>query len=203
LKTKKTVRFSIPLIIGFISFGLVILSGIALVIRVGLIGGDFNRLMDFKTYLPFVIVGGIGMSVFIIVVIFTTIATFTGAFSALKKQTPSGERVSSTKLAAPYQSSEAIDDSPLKIPKQVEENSQIRLQEQAETYEVDWQKIAPLIYRGTLEEQTCGICKLILTKDDLVLQCPNCYTLFHDDHLIEWLSSKQHCPICKAQIDIK
>jgi len=68
-----------------------------------------------------------------------------------------------------------------------------RIKSQSEAFQVDWKKIRPLIFRGSYDGQTCGICKLTFSFDDLILQCPHCFTLFHDAHLIEWLAAKSSC----------
>lgn len=53
-----------------------------------------------------------------------------------------------------------------------------------------------LIFSGDKSNQTCGICKLEIRKKQKVYQCPNCFTLFHDDHFEEWIQNDTSCPIC-------
>jgi len=72
----------------------------------------------------------------------------------------------------------------------------------SDDHHVDWEKIAPLIYKGKITEEICPICKLSLEKKDTILQCPNCQSLFHDQHFIEWVIKNESCPTCFTYIDI-
>lgn len=46
------------------------------------------------------------------------------------------------------------------------------------------------------EEGNCEICKLELRKNQQIVQCPECYALFHLDHLRAWLNVYDRCPRC-------
>ncbi|MFW9921737.1 MAG: RING finger domain-containing protein [Candidatus Thorarchaeota archaeon] len=59
------------------------------------------------------------------------------------------------------------------------------------------------IGRWSIEEKkvdVCMICKLILKPDKPVSQCPMCQSMFHMDHIIEWLSQKNRCPVCQQNL---
>ena len=57
-------------------------------------------------------------------------------------------------------------------------------------------------YTGTLTVDVCMVCKLFLEKNDKILQCPICESLYHRDHLLEWIKIKKRCPVC-SQVLIK
>jgi hypothetical protein len=42
----------------------------------------------------------------------------------------------------------------------------------------------------------CMICKLPLKSTHTINRCPMCQTLFHADHIFEWLKVKGKCPVC-------
>ena len=42
----------------------------------------------------------------------------------------------------------------------------------------------------------CMICKLPLKSTQNISRCPMCHTLFHADHVFEWLKVKGKCPVC-------
>jgi len=42
----------------------------------------------------------------------------------------------------------------------------------------------------------CMICKLHLKSTQNISRCPMCHTLFHADHVFEWLKVKGKCPVC-------
>lgn len=56
--------------------------------------------------------------------------------------------------------------------------------------------IDSLIYTGKPGSQTCGICKLTFREDQSICTCPYCESLFHKNHLEEWLISDKDCPVC-------
>lgn len=59
-------------------------------------------------------------------------------------------------------------------------------------------------YSGKLEtDDVCMVCKLSLTKQDEILQCPKCESLFHKEHLLEWITIKKSCPVCHYVLDKK
>ncbi|MHA1154687.1 MAG: RING finger domain-containing protein [Candidatus Heimdallarchaeota archaeon] len=45
--------------------------------------------------------------------------------------------------------------------------------------------------------ELCAICRKNLKKNDLIYQCPNCSTFFHQNHLQEWLKANSECPVCR------
>jgi hypothetical protein len=42
----------------------------------------------------------------------------------------------------------------------------------------------------------CMICKLPLKSSQTINRCPMCQTLFHSEHIFEWLKVKGKCPVC-------
>lgn len=42
----------------------------------------------------------------------------------------------------------------------------------------------------------CMICKLPLKLTQTISRCPMCHSLFHGDHIFEWLKVKGKCPVC-------
>lgn len=53
------------------------------------------------------------------------------------------------------------------------------------------------IFTSEENGEICAICRKKLKKDDLIIQCPNCSTFFHYNHLQEWLKANSECPVCK------
>jgi len=51
-------------------------------------------------------------------------------------------------------------------------------------------------YTGSLTADVCMVCKLFLNDNDKILQCPICESLYHRDHLLEWVKVKKRCPVC-------
>ncbi|MHA1739679.1 MAG: hypothetical protein ACTSXA_02540 [Candidatus Heimdallarchaeota archaeon] len=51
-------------------------------------------------------------------------------------------------------------------------------------------------YSGKLAKDICMVCKLFLSEKDKILQCPICESLYHKDHLLEWITAKKKCPVC-------
>ncbi|NHJ46999.1 MAG: hypothetical protein FK733_04345 [Asgard group archaeon] len=56
------------------------------------------------------------------------------------------------------------------------------------------------VYKGKLINKKCQICKLDFEKSDVATQCPKCATLYHLDHLIQWLMEHKECPVCGAKL---
>lgn len=52
------------------------------------------------------------------------------------------------------------------------------------------------LYDGKIRKEKCGICKLVLTSDDNIVQCSKCKNLFHKEHIESWLQTNKQCPIC-------
>ncbi|NHJ49019.1 MAG: hypothetical protein FK733_14630 [Asgard group archaeon] len=44
--------------------------------------------------------------------------------------------------------------------------------------------------------KSCMICKLPFKVNQKISRCPMCHSLFHDDHIFEWLKVKGKCPVC-------
>ena len=59
------------------------------------------------------------------------------------------------------------------------------------------------IGRWSLEEKKpkiCMICKLSLKPEQKITQCPMCQSLFHQEHVVEWLRVKGKCPVCQQSL---
>jgi uncharacterized CHY-type Zn-finger protein len=46
----------------------------------------------------------------------------------------------------------------------------------------------------------CMICKLPFKPQQEIARCPMCQSLFHRDHIFEWLKVKGKCPVCQQQL---
>ncbi|NHJ03219.1 MAG: hypothetical protein EAX90_00175 [Candidatus Heimdallarchaeota archaeon] len=46
----------------------------------------------------------------------------------------------------------------------------------------------------------CMICKLPLKSEQDIKQCPMCNSLFHHEHIVEWLKVKGKCPVCQQNL---
>jgi hypothetical protein len=46
----------------------------------------------------------------------------------------------------------------------------------------------------------CMICKLPFKEGQSVSRCPMCKSLFHANHLFEWLKVKGQCPVCRQSL---
>ena len=57
--------------------------------------------------------------------------------------------------------------------------------------------IEELEYKGDIEGKNCAICKLNLRKDDSIVSCLTCQSLFHENHFLEWLELNSKCPVCE------
>jgi len=56
--------------------------------------------------------------------------------------------------------------------------------------------IPELVYKGETEGKICSICKLTFNDNETILFCSTCGSLFHEEHLISWLSNHSECPVC-------
>ena len=54
-----------------------------------------------------------------------------------------------------------------------------------------------IIQRQTLKNRECCICRQTITKNEEIVVCPYCQTLYHRIHLSLWLKIRKTCPICK------
>lgn len=55
-------------------------------------------------------------------------------------------------------------------------------------------------YKGKIKNQKCSICKLELRKKQKIIQCTECLSLFHQEHLEEWLKNESACSVCNEKI---
>ena len=72
--------------------------------------------------------------------------------------------------------------------------------------QIDWYKTKKLIYQGkiTAGEATCPVCKLAIKDNEaMVMQCPQCLSLYHGEHFIEWLMEHRTCPVCTFEIEVR
>lgn len=53
-----------------------------------------------------------------------------------------------------------------------------------------------LVFKGKIKDEKCPICKLELRDNQNILVCPQCKTLYHEDHLIQWIDKENCCPVC-------
>ena len=57
-----------------------------------------------------------------------------------------------------------------------------------------------IAYSGELIQDNCSICKLQLREDQKLSHCPYCNSLFHEEHMEEWMKYNQDCPVCNQII---
>jgi hypothetical protein len=62
---------------------------------------------------------------------------------------------------------------------------------------VYWKEIE---FDDTYEDKCCMICKLHFAKFDGIVSCSVCHSLFHTEHLLDWLAEKKHCPVCNRKV---
>jgi hypothetical protein len=56
-------------------------------------------------------------------------------------------------------------------------------------------------FSGKLEKgDLCMVCKLKLNEKNDVVQCPICESLYHKNHLMEWIKVKKTCPVCSQEL---
>jgi len=61
--------------------------------------------------------------------------------------------------------------------------------------------LVPESFEGHLVGEICMVCKLPFKSDEKnILQCPLCGSLYHQEHLLEWLTAKKTCPVCKEPL---
>jgi len=46
----------------------------------------------------------------------------------------------------------------------------------------------------------CSVCQGLVKRGDIVVECPSCSNLAHEDHMGQWLRIKQECPMCKTKV---
>lgn len=55
-------------------------------------------------------------------------------------------------------------------------------------------------FTNAQREDFCMICKLQFKNKDTILQCPVCESLYHKEHLIEWIRVHKNCPVCSQKL---
>ncbi|NHK30545.1 MAG: hypothetical protein FK730_04295 [Asgard group archaeon] len=50
------------------------------------------------------------------------------------------------------------------------------------------------------EINKCPICDLKIRKKQVIDRCKKCNTLFHYEHLKQWLKNHSDCPVCQKEI---
>lgn len=51
-----------------------------------------------------------------------------------------------------------------------------------------------------LKEEKCSICKLNIKPLEIIVQCSECLSLFHKEHLDDWLEKTKKCPVCSIDL---
>ena len=69
-----------------------------------------------------------------------------------------------------------------------------------DTEEVIKLVLEPVVFQGDLENQVCSLCKKDVKEGHVVLICPRCASLFHHDHLLDWLKDNPLCPVCDEDL---
>ena len=49
----------------------------------------------------------------------------------------------------------------------------------------------------------CCICRQEILENEIVVQCPNCQTFYHSNHLSIWLNINSTCPVCRRYFSKK
>jgi hypothetical protein len=60
--------------------------------------------------------------------------------------------------------------------------------------------LEPEVFQGDLESQTCSLCNKAVKEGHIILTCPRCSSLFHHDHLLNWLKDNPLCPVCDEDL---
>jgi len=68
--------------------------------------------------------------------------------------------------------------------------------------------LAPILinvkrYEGKTAGKMCGVCKLEVRSDQELMICVKCLTIFHIDHLSDWLKSAKVCPVCGQEMVLR
>ena len=50
------------------------------------------------------------------------------------------------------------------------------------------------------KDDFCMVCKLSFKTKKDILQCPICESLFHKEHLLDWIRIHQNCPVCSQKL---
>lgn len=51
-----------------------------------------------------------------------------------------------------------------------------------------------------IKQPNCMICRGRLQSSEQLVMCPNCLSVAHEMHLIEWLKVRNECPVCRAPL---
>ena len=51
-------------------------------------------------------------------------------------------------------------------------------------------------YTGEVQGKKCMICKLEIREGQKIMICEGCLSLFHKEHILEWLETNFDCPVC-------
>ena len=51
-------------------------------------------------------------------------------------------------------------------------------------------------------EKLCAICKLPIRKGQEISICPYCESIFHKEHLSDWLELADDCPVCNTKLKV-
>lgn len=58
----------------------------------------------------------------------------------------------------------------------------------------------PIVFQGDRENQICSLCNKAVKEGHVILICPKCASLFHYDHLLDWLTDNPLCPVCHEDL---
>lgn len=61
-------------------------------------------------------------------------------------------------------------------------------------------KTSLIPYTGEKSGKVCMICKLEIRKGQKIMQCKECLSVFHKEHIEEWLETNKDCPVCNIII---
>ena len=50
------------------------------------------------------------------------------------------------------------------------------------------------------KDDFCMVCKLSFKNMDKILQCPVCESLYHKEHLLDWIRIHKNCPVCTQKL---
>ncbi|NPE07395.1 MAG: hypothetical protein GNW80_03850 [Asgard group archaeon] len=62
--------------------------------------------------------------------------------------------------------------------------------------------LEPIVFQGDLENQIYSLCNKTVKEGHVILICPKCTSLFHHNHLLDWLKDNPVCPVCNIQIKL-
>jgi Zn finger protein HypA/HybF involved in hydrogenase expression len=50
------------------------------------------------------------------------------------------------------------------------------------------------------KDDFCMVCKLSFKREKDILQCPICESLYHKEHLLDWIRTHKNCPVCSQSL---